>query len=247
MDSQVALTKHGVIGVIEINNPPVNASSSTVRQGLLHCVRAAEDDPSIQALVVICAGRTFMAGADIKEFDQAELPLPDPNEVHVAFESFRGLVVAALHGTVLGGGLELGVLPGGGGTQRLTRIVGIENALNMIVSGNPIDADNAFTLGLVDVIAENHLKEESIAFAMDLLRQQAPRKRAVDLTLDVSLASPPYFEDFRGKLTPAVRNRTAVQEIVRCIQESLVLPFDEGLRIERAAFLRCKDSSESQA
>lgn len=166
MDSTVRLEKSGRIGLVIINNPPVNAISHSVRQGLRDCFRKAAKDKAIDAVVLLCEGRTFIAGADLAEFDA---PIAEPT-CHKVFSVIEGMdkpVVAALHGTALGGGLEtalachyrvadqgarlgfpeinLGIVPGAGGTQRLPRIVGVKTALQMLLSGNPIDAREALS------------------------------------------------------------------------------------------------------
>jgi 3-hydroxyacyl-CoA dehydrogenase len=160
----VSLDRHDIIGIITVNNPPVNALSAAVRGGILENVKRAIADPEIKAIVLTCAGRTFIAGADITEFGKPPKP-PGLHEVLVEIENSPKPVVAAIHGTALGGGLEvalachfrvatkdarlglpevkLGLLPGAGGTQRLPRAVGPELAVKMIVSGDPISASDA--------------------------------------------------------------------------------------------------------
>src|ERR671912_689402 len=174
----VALTRAGEIALLTIDSPPVNALSAPVREGIVAGLRRAIDDPAVKAIVLICAGRTFIAGADIGEFGK---PPKGPNllEVEEVIEGSPKPVVAAIHGTALGGGLEtalachyrvgakgarfglpevkLGLLPGAGGTQRLPRVVGPEKALQMIVSGDPIGADAALKSGLIDEIVDGDL------------------------------------------------------------------------------------------
>ncbi|MBL1240728.1 MAG: enoyl-CoA hydratase/isomerase family protein, partial [OCS116 cluster bacterium] len=163
------------IGVIRINNPPVNALSQNVRSGLLQCLEIAQNDAS-KAIIVYCEGRTFIAGAEISEFDKPPL-LPTLPEVLAMFEKSNKLVIAAIHGSALGGGFEtalachyrcavktakvgfpevkLGLIPGAGGTQRTPRLCGVEAALNLMTNGAPISALKAFDLGLIDKIIEN--------------------------------------------------------------------------------------------
>ncbi|HEX5765354.1 MAG TPA: enoyl-CoA hydratase-related protein, partial [Woeseiaceae bacterium] len=169
--SPVSLARHGRISVVTIDNPPVNALSQHVRSGVMECFDKAEADPATSAIVLLCAGRTFVAGADIREFNlpPAEPHLPD---VIARIETCTKPVLAAIHGTALGGGLELamachyrladsraalglpevklGLLPGATGTQRLPRLAGVETALGMMLSGDPVDADAALQAGLVD-------------------------------------------------------------------------------------------------
>src|SRR5207249_265542 len=194
----VDLDRRGRIAVLTINNPPVNALSQHVRQGLRDGVTQAIADAAVGAIVITCAGRTFIAGADITEFGK---PPRDPSlhELLAAIESSPKPVVAAVHGTALGGGLEvtlachyrvgvetarfglpevkLGLLPGAGGTQRLPRVVGVEKALQMIVSGDPIRAAEALALGLVDEIVDGDLTAVGVAFGERVVREGRPLRK----------------------------------------------------------------------
>src|ERR1700735_5275283 len=174
----VKLERRDVVAIVTINNPPVNALSAAVRGGILECMKAAIADPEIKAIVLTCAGRTFIAGADITEFGKPPKP-PGLHEVLTEMENSPKPIVAAIHGTALGGGLEvalachfrvavkearlglpevkLGILPGAGGTQRLPRLIGVEAALSMITEGNDIPAAKAKAIGLVDEIIEGGL------------------------------------------------------------------------------------------
>ncbi|HRI87665.1 MAG TPA: enoyl-CoA hydratase/isomerase family protein, partial [Candidatus Hydrogenedentes bacterium] len=175
MSQLVTYSRRGTIGFITVDNPPVNALSVGVRRGIVECLKEGAADAEAKALVLICAGRTFIAGADITEFGR---PLEDPdlNAVIAALEDSPKPVIAAIHGTALGGGLEtalgchyrcaapsaqvglpevkLGIIPGAGGTQRLPRIAGINAALEMITSGDPIPAAKAHALGVVDEVID---------------------------------------------------------------------------------------------
>src|SRR5210317_196856 len=189
MTSPVSYELVDDIGVITVDNPPVNALSHAVRQGLQDAIQAAQQDAS-KAVLIVCAGRTFIAGADITEFGKP------PREPHLpdlcnTIEASSKIVVAALHGTALGGGLEvalschyrcavpgakvglpevkLGLLPGAGGTQRLPRLVGAQAALDIIISGNPIGAEQAASLGLVDHVVDGELVESALAWCRGLL------------------------------------------------------------------------------
>src|SRR5213083_1995409 len=169
----VDLDRRGRVAVLTVNNPPVNALSQHVRQGLYEGLKQAISDSAAQAIVIVCAGRTFIAGADITEFGKP----PTKPSLHTVLDLIEGSpkpVVSAIHGTALGGGLEvtlachyrvgvkgarfglpevkLGILPGAGGTQRLPRVVGVEKGLQMMVSGDPIRADEALAVGLIDEI-----------------------------------------------------------------------------------------------
>src|SRR5713226_9038564 len=198
----VDLDRRGRIVVLTIHNPPVNALSQHVRQGLRDGVTGAIADVAVGAIVITCAGRTFIAGADITEFGKPPRE-PGLHEVLDLIEGSPKPVVAAVHGTALGGGLEvalachyrvgvrtarfglpevkLGLLPGAGGTQRLPRVVGVEKALQMIVSGDPIGADEALKHGLVDEIVEGDLTAAGVAFAEKIVNERRPLRKIRDL------------------------------------------------------------------
>ena len=194
MASPVTWERRGRVSVITVNNPPVNALAQPVREGMLRCFNESMADPAVEAIVLTGGGRTFMAGADINEFGK---PMREPGlgKVIDGYESSEKPTIAAVHGTPLGGGLEvalgcqarvahpktrlglpevkLGLLPGAGGTQRLPRLVGVERALEMITSGDPIPAPLALELGLVDEIAEGDHVAAAIAYAERVLDGQA--------------------------------------------------------------------------
>src|SRR5262245_28866677 len=186
----VDLDRHGRVAVLTVNNPPVNALSQHVRQGLYEGTKQALADPTVAAVAIVCAGRTFIAGADITEFGKAPRA-PGLHDVLDTIEAASKPVIAVVHGTALGGGLEvalachyrvgvksarfglpevkLGLLPGAGGTQRLPRVVGVEKALQMIVSGDPIGAEDARRHGLIDEIVDGDLAAAGVAFAETVL------------------------------------------------------------------------------
>src|SRR5210317_983857 len=193
MDQVVNYETRGALAIVTIDNPPVNALSHAVREGLDSAIARAAGDDAIETVLLMCAGRTFIAGADIREFDQP------PREPHLPdllnrIEAVNKPIVAAIHGTALGGGLEtamachyrcasadarlglpevnLGLLPGAGGTQRLPRLVGVELALDMMVGGRPIGARKAFDAGLIDAIVESEdLREGAIRYAGQLTQK----------------------------------------------------------------------------
>src|SRR5215472_16319818 len=192
------LSKSGDIAVITLNSPPVNALSAAVRDGLHDGFKQAITDPSVQAIVLICDGRTFIAGADISEFGGSQKGA-SPFDVQNMMEDSPKPVVAAIHGTALGGGLEvalachyrvavpsarcglpevnLGLLPGAGGTQRLPRIVGPQKAMEMMTSGAHVPAKACLDMGLVDAIVdEGKLKDGAITFAREVVAQKRPLK-----------------------------------------------------------------------
>ena len=256
------------IGLITIDNPPVNALSHALRKGLQDAINAAQSDAS-EAIVVLCAGRTFIAGADITEFGKPP-QAPSLPDVVVTLENSRKLVVAAIHGTALGGGFEialgchyrcgltsakvglpevkLGILPGAGGTQRVPRIAGVKAALEMITSGSPIGAVEASAMNLIDeIVVGNDLRGSAIAYAKELVDSGAPLKRVRDISIDPSTIEPGFFEGYRKKLAARARGQIAPDRIVSCVEAAVNLPMDEGLKLERALFAECVQSPQSQA
>jgi 3-hydroxyacyl-CoA dehydrogenase len=253
------------IGVVTVANPPVNALSHAVRQGLLKFVRAAQADDS-RAILILCTGRTFIAGADITEFGKPPVEPYLPNLLN-EIEASKKLVVAALHGTALGGGLEtalachyrialhtskvglpevkLGLLPGAGGTQRVPRLIGAQASLDLILSGAPIAADRAMELGLVDRRVAGDLYDEALAYTQQLVDQNAPLRRASEL--DPAAADAELFEGYRSNLAKKARNLTAPQRIVDCVEAATKLTFADGLKRERELFLECMRDPQSVA
>jgi 3-hydroxyacyl-CoA dehydrogenase len=266
----VALERRGRIAVLTVDNPPVNALSQHVREGLREGLRQALGDPAVGAVVIACAGRTFIAGADITEFGKPPVP-PSLHEVLDAIEGSPRPVVAAVHGTALGGGLEvalachyrvgvrgarfglpevkLGLLPGAGGTQRLPRVIGVPRALQMIVSGDPIGADEALREGLIDHLAEGDPAAAGAAFAERVLDEKRPLRKIRDL--DDKLAAvrgkPEVFADFRRSVARQTRGFRAPENCIRAVEAAVALPFDEGLRRERELFAELMASPESRA
>jgi 3-hydroxyacyl-CoA dehydrogenase len=259
----------GRVAVITIDNPPVNALSHAVRAGLVKALTAVDADGSIEAAVIACAGRTFVAGADIKEFDKPrEKPLT--GDVAAALEAMTKPVVAALHGTVFGGGLEialgcharvaapgtrlgqpevkLGLLPGGGGTQRLPRAVGATEALKMIVSGEPVSAADALRDGLVDSITEGDLTQYAIALAQRLAATEKLRRlRDDDGRLAEDRANRSRFDAVAQELTKRARGQRAPYACVEAVRAALDLPFDAGLERERMLFAELMAGEQSKA
>lgn len=257
----VMFERRGAAAVITVDNPPVNALSHAVREGLMRALDAAERDDECQAIVLICSGRTFIAGADIREFDQApkEPYLPD---VVARLETCEKPVLAAIHGTALGGGLEvamgchyrlaassaklglpevkLGLLPGATGTQRLPRLVGAERALGMMLSGEPISAEAALEAGLVDRVTNDG---DLLAAALDYANDLHEPRRVRDLA--VAPVDPQVFADARRKLTTSARGLLSPGKIVRAVELATELDFDAGVAAEREFFSECKNSSQS--
>jgi 3-hydroxyacyl-CoA dehydrogenase len=259
------------IGIVSVDSPPVNAMSTLVRTGLFKAFAAVLADSAAKAVVLICDGRTFFAGADISELGK---PDEGPNfaQVLTAVENASKPVVAAIHGTALGGGFEfalachyriavpsakvglpevhLGVLPGAGGTQRLPRIVGVESALDLITSGRTITAVEAHARGAVDALArEGELRAQAIEFARQLIREGKPLQRVRDLTdkIAAARARPAIFTEFRRANARRFRGFKAPECIVKCIEAAVNLPFDQGLEVESALFAELVAGPESEA
>ena len=271
MSSPVTYERKENIGIITVNNPPVNALSQAVRAGLSDCLKEALNDSAAEAVIVTGGGRTFMAGADISEFGKPTMS-PDLNSVIFEYEDSGKPTIAALHGTPLGGGLEvsmgchyrvansktllglpevkLGLLPGAGGTQRLPRLVGPELALEMITSGNPIPANKAMKEGLVSEIYENTTHEElidnAIVFARKILsNNDHPKSR--ERSEKITNISPDIFDNAIKKITPRLRGREGPLRCIEAVRGAVDLSFEEGIKNERDLFKLCHDSDESEA
>jgi len=262
----VTLEKHGNLGIVALNNPPVNALSHGVRQSLSELLSRAFSDASIHAVVIWCEGRSFIAGADIREFGKTPLQ-PDVPEVVELLDAAKKPVIAALHGTALGGGLELalachyrialgstrvgfpevtlGLLPGAGGTQRLPRLIGVGAALDLIVSGKLISAAKAQGLGLVDVVVEEPLRASALAFAETVLLEGRPLRRVSDLVAKLDAAD--QLEAYRASVAQQCRGFLAPFHCIEAIRAAVDLPLGEGLARERALFIELMDSSQSKA
>jgi 3-hydroxyacyl-CoA dehydrogenase len=271
INTVVSLTTEGDIAIVAVNYPPVNALSQQVRAGILDAVRQAVADTAVRAIVLICEGKTFIAGADITEFGKPMLA-PSLVEVQDTIESAPKPVVAAIHGTALGGGFELalcchyrvavpsarcgfpevnlGLLPGAGGTQRLPRIVGVEQALDMVTSGKHIDARSAHAAGLIDeLVPEGALRTSALDFARKVLGDGRPLKRVRDLDDKVAAArgKPEVFAGFRKANAKKFRGFLAPEYNIRAIEAAVDRPFDEGLAIERRLFAELMQGTQSAA
>ncbi|MFQ3236820.1 MAG: 3-hydroxyacyl-CoA dehydrogenase [Paraglaciecola sp.] len=255
------------IGVIRLNNPPVNALSHALRTGIQDAVAQAQNDASL-ALVLICEGRTFIAGADISEFGKPPM-LPSLPELLNVVEASQKPIIAAIHGTALGGGLEtalachyrcalptagvglpevkLGLLPGAGGTQRVPRLSGVKAALDLMTTGTPITAAKALSIGLIDKVVEGDLLTGALAFAKEVIAQGAVLKRVRDIEVSKEGTSAEFFTEYRAKLSQRLRQQEAPQHIVECVEAALNKPFDEGIKVERRLFLKCMQSEQSGA
>ena len=265
------IEKDGNISIITLNSPPVNALSAPVREGLHKGITEARNDGETEAIVIICEGRTFIAGADISEFGK-EPKGPSLFEVQEFIEDSNKPVIAAIHGTALGGGLEvaltchyriavpsakcglpevnLGLLPGAGGTQRLPRVVGVEKALQMVTSGQHVPAKQCLEMGLVDEIAnEDSLKEDSINFAKKIVSENRPLVKISEMNDKVEAArgNENIFKDFRASIARRARGFLAPEYNIQCIEAAVNNSFDEGIKVERKLFMELVTGTQSAA
>ncbi|MCC6586410.1 MAG: enoyl-CoA hydratase/isomerase family protein [Bryobacterales bacterium] len=273
MSDLVTLSKHGRVAVITIDNPPVNALNSDVRSAITYHLIKAEADEEVDAIVIIGAGRTFIAGADIREFNKITSGLQnwepnDLNSVCYEIEENPKPVVMAIHGTAFGGGLELamaghyriaspdaqvgqpevklGLIPGAGGTQRLPRLAGVAKAAEMCAFGEPISAQEALDLGILDRIVEGDLLSAAFAFAADVASLPLPpkvRDRNAKLAGDHSAA----LASVRAACGKRARLQKAPLAALEAIEAAVRLPFFDALQIESDLFARCLHSNQSKA
>jgi 3-hydroxyacyl-CoA dehydrogenase len=262
----VSFLVRGRIGIARIDNPPVNALSHSVRAGLVAALERLDADPELQALVLVCQGRTFCAGADVREFGK---PFRDPQlgEVVARTEASAKPVIAALHGTALGGGLELalschfrvalretrlglpevklGIIPGAAGTQRLPRLVPVRTALTMIAEGRDLGAAEALGLGLVDHIVEGDLEAGAVAYAERILDERRPLRRTGELV--PRLDEPGAFDEFARSLAKKQRGFLAPAVAVKAVRMAYEVPFAEGIRRENEMCMELLNGAQSRA
>ncbi len=266
MSQPISLAVESGIAIITVDSPPVNAISAAIRRGLLAITRELAERKDVQAVVLICAGRTFIAGADIKEFGGVMAP-PELRNVLTEFESLPQPIVVALHGTALGGGVEvalaghyriadkgaklgfpeitLGVVPGAVGTQRLPRIIGAEKALGMFLDGKPVGAEEAKALKLVDEIAEGDLRAAAIAYAKKLVAEGKGPRRVRDNKVEplteaqIAAIRAQAAKVHKGVITPELD--------IAAVRASWELPFQQGLEVERAISDGSLQTPESKA
>ena len=263
--SIVSTTIEENIAIIAIDNPPVNALSHAVRAGLSAELKNASDDDVVKAIIIICNGRTFCAGADISEFGKPPLS-PTLPELMSEMDAVQKPMVAAMHGTALGGGFEvalcchyrvmekhakvglpevnLGLIPGAGGTQRLPRLIGAGAALDMICGGKPINAAKALDLGVADELSEGELLVDAISFVRELISDDKPIRRISDLNVEVDDA---LFEDYAKKISRRARGFLAPFAGVEAVKIASQRSFDEGIEFERDKFKELVSSSHSKA
>ena len=259
------------IAVLTVDSPPVNALSAAVRDGIAQGIREASADPAAKAIVLFCAGRTFIAGADISEFGMPRVGTP-LIEMITIIESAPKPVVAAIHGTALGGGLEtalgahyrvavpsakvglpevkLGIIPGAGGTQRLPRVVGAQRALEMITSGEQVPAAKAKEAGLIDeIVEEGTLREGAIAFAKKVVAEGRPLRKVRDLgdKMEAARGKPEIFAEFRKANARKFRGFEAPEACIQAVEAAVNLPFDDGMKREAEIFAPLVAGTQSKA
>ena len=273
MSDLIQVTKDNGIAVITINNPPVNALSPGVPEGIAAAIEQIDKDASVQAAVLIGGGRTFVAGADIKEFGKITsgksgntMDLP---ALLLRIEDCRKPVVVAIHGTAFGGGLELamaghyrviapgsqvgqpevklGIIPGAAGTQRLPRLAGVAKAVEMCAEGNPVKAGDAVKAGIADRMIDGDLLAGAVAFARDVAAKPARKTRERNEKLGTPEQNAPIFAAARDRAREKQRNMTAPLAAIDAIEASVRLPFDEGCQYERKLFMECLFSSQSKS
>jgi 3-hydroxyacyl-CoA dehydrogenase len=258
----------GAIAVLTVDNPPVNALGHAVRLGLADGLQRARGDAAIAAVVIIGAGKTFFAGADIREFEK-RFETPMVRDIQAGLEVFNKPVIAAIHGTAFGGGLEvalcchwrvavasalfglpeikLGLMPGAGGTQRLPRLIGIEPAFDIMYSGNPVDAAKAHELGIIDAIVETDLLAGAIAFAERVVAEQRPLRVVSADDSKVSAVDPELFAELRKRSAKKSRGTIAPEKIIESLEAACRLPVAQGLLFEHECFQACYDSPQHYA
>jgi len=272
MGDLVQFTQSGNIGVITINNPPVNALSPGVPEGISESIDQLQKDDRLKAAVLIGGGSTFIAGADIKEL--AKMASGKPRGAGLLpllskIEDCRKPVVAALHGTALGGGMEiamachyrvavrsakigqpevkLGIIPGAAATQRLPRLAGIAKAVEMCCEGNPVAAQEAFELGIVDQLIDGDLLTGAVAFAQEIAFKPAPKTRERHDKLGAPDQNAPIFATARENARKKQRGQMAPFAAIDAVEAATRLPFDEGCQVEQKLFAECLVSSQAKA
>ncbi|MGH6663225.1 MAG: enoyl-CoA hydratase/isomerase family protein, partial [Rhodospirillales bacterium] len=262
----VRYERRGAVAVITLDSPPVNALGAAVRRGVAEGIGRAITDPRIKAIVLTGAGRCFSGGADIREFGQPPAP-PTLRDIIDMAEQSPKLTVAAVHGAAYGGGLELplgchyrvgapsaemtlpeiklGIIPGAGGTQRLPRLIGAEQALTIILSGDPIGPDEARKLGILDAVADGDLVAAAVAFAEARVADGSPMRK----TSELKASAPPggFFADQRKKVARRARGLIAPGRCIDAVENAFILPFADGMKRERELFVACRDSPQSLA
>lgn len=272
MKGTVHYEERGNVALLSIDNPPVNPLSSGVRAGLCDGVEKALADDGIHAVVITGMHRAFIAGADISEFGAAASAGPDLNQVLRDMEACEKPVIAAINGTAFGGGLEvalccdyriaaptapvglpevkLGLLPGAGGTQRLPRLIGAEASVQAIISGDPILAPDALTMGIIDRIGSGDIVEDAIAYAAEIIEAGAAKRRIRDIEdkIEQDRGNDALFEKFEANLGRTHRGQFAPAQILKCIRAAVnAEDFDAGIAVERECFTECLSHPQREA
>jgi 3-hydroxyacyl-CoA dehydrogenase len=258
----------GNVAVVKIDNPPVNAMDHAVRAGLNKTFTDLKNRSDIAAIVLACAGKTFVAGADIREFDTGIRP-PGFHEVLQLIEDSPWPVVAAVHGTSLGAGTELalachyrvaeqdarfglpelslGIIPGAGGTQRLPRLIPLDRALDMMLSGKPLAAETARELGLADAVISGDVIEGAIAFARDLIARGARPRRTREQPIQEAEKAKAILQEKRAQVAKTMRNRQSPLALLDAVKAAVDLPFADGLEVEIEQSRRLVQATEARA
>jgi 3-hydroxyacyl-CoA dehydrogenase len=272
MTDLVQFTKHNGIAVITINNPPVNALSPGVPEGISEALDQIAQDDSVKAVVLIGGGRTFVAGADIKEFDKMVSGKPRGAgllPLLLKIEDSSKPVIVAIHGTAFGGGLELamaghyrvalstaqvgqpevklGLIPGAAGTQRLPRLAGVARAVEMCTSGNPVKAEEALKFGIVDRLIEDDLLAGAVAFAREVAGESAPKTRERDEKLGNVADNVRIFSSARETAAKKQRGLLAPVAAISAVEAATKMPFEEGCKVEQKLFIDCLFSQQSKS
>ncbi|HEU0134848.1 MAG TPA: 3-hydroxyacyl-CoA dehydrogenase NAD-binding domain-containing protein [Allosphingosinicella sp.] len=267
--SPISTRKHGDVLIVMSNNPPVNALGHAVREGLVKAIGEADADEAVKAVVILCQGQTFFAGADITEFGKP-MQMPMLPMVVDIIENCTKPVVAAIHGTAFGGGLEvalashyrvavpsaklgvpevkLGLLPGAGGTQRLPRVAGVRKALEMAATGNPISAKEAYEAGLVDRLIEGDLESHAVAYADEVKNvRPIPKASERDEKLAEARSNPAIFDEFRKENVRKFKGFEAPEKNIQAIEAALAKPYSEGVLEERRLFMELMTGTQARA
>lgn len=271
-NSFVQLSRDGDIAVITIDNPPVNALGPGVAEGIAEAIERFSQDAQLKAAVLIGAGKTFVAGADIKEFGKitsGQRPGSTLGPLLSKLEDCPKPIVAAIHGSAFGGGLELamaanyrvaspsaqvgqpevklGIIPGAGGTQRLPRLAGVAKAVEMCAEGNPIKAQEAFQHGIVDRLIDGDLRAGAVAFAGNVVGQPTPRTRLRNEKLGTPEQNAPIFAAARQSARVRQRGMIAPLAAIDAVEIATTTPFEQGLEYEQKRFMECLFSNQSKA
>ena len=272
MSGQISYEVRGQIGLIQIDNPPVNALSVNkgILQGILDAIKSGDHDPQVNAFLLIGAGRNFSGGADISEFGKDKMPgMATLTDLLAYMDTVTKPIVAAVSGPTMGGGLELaltchyrvadetaivalpevklGILPGAGGTQRLPRLIGAERALDVMTTGEFIPVKKALDLGVIDELISGDLLDGAITWLKRSLRSGLPIKRASQTTVPGDLDAAQFIGDAKELMAKKWRGFPAPLAIVSCVEAALTLPFKEGLKVERQEFEKLVVSTESKS